>query len=220
MERNRHARGTASALVAAFLLLLVTGCAGGPAPRGGPGPAGGPACWDLRYRVRFGDARERATGRLVVRACRDGRLLAEVRGRVGAPVLVAAVRDGRVRLLLPRRREAVDGPDVAATWERWTGIPLPGSLLLERRPRRAGGERPFHVGGWSATVAWGPAREDPCPYPVRLRARDGRGGFLEAERTRARPARRAPPWPQVPRGFVHHREDGHAGTAPSAGEGR
>jgi len=199
-------------------LMVAAGCAAGPAPRGTPGvPTAGPACWDLRYRVRFADGEQRGSGRLVVRACRDGRLLAEVRGRVGAPVLVAAVRDGRVRLLLPRRREAVDGPDVAATWERWTGIPLPGALFLERRSQAAGGERAFRVGGWSGDVAWAPAAEDPCPYPVRLVARDAGGGFLVAERTRARPARAAPTWPPVPRGFVHHREEGSVPAASSRG---
>ncbi len=203
------------------VLLVLAGCAPGPAPRGTPvSPSAEPACWDLRYRVRFGDGEQRGSGRLVVRACRDGRLLAEVRGRVGAPVLVAAVRGGRVRLLLPRRREAVDGPDVAATWERWTGIPLPGAMLLERRSRREGGRRSFRVGAWSGNVAWAPAGEDACPYPVRLAARDEGGGFLVAERIRARPARAAPAWPPVPPGFVHRREEGAVAAEPSREAGR
>ncbi len=210
--------GCRRAPAAGILLLLLVfpwlpGCAPGPAPRGGP-PAAGPACWDLRYRVRFSDGKERGNGRLLARACPDGRLYAEVRGRVGTPVLVAAVREGRVRLLFPRRKEAVDGPDAPPTWQRWTGIPLPGSVLLGRRRGDRGGEREFRTGRWSGTVAWAPAAADPCPFPVRLAARSEEGGLLVAERSGARPAPGPPAWPPVPRGFVHRREG-----APAAGDG-
>ena len=200
--RGRTARASLPALAVPLLVLLAAACAGGPRPRGTPAGGVRHACWETRYRLRLGDGEHVRNGRLVARACDDGRLLAEVRGKVGSPILVAAVRGGRVRLLLPRRREAVDGPDDPAFWNRWTGIPLPGGTLLERRPRPGGGRRSLRAGDWKGEVWWSPASVDPCPFPTRLSARDSRGGFLVAVRVRARRVEEGPPWPAVPPGFT------------------
>lgn len=183
---------SAGAVGVVTALTLLAACATTPARRVPPSASG---CHDLGYRGLYTAVDPPAKRRFKVRAraCAEGPMVLEVRGLVGGPALVAGVADGRARLLFPGRREAVEGPDLPAFWQRWVGVPLSGGLLRGRDAfGQASGEM---LGEWRVTVRPGGR------YPLRVKARSAAGEQLELERRSVVPAPGPPALPPVPAGF-------------------
>ncbi|MCU0231860.1 MAG: hypothetical protein MUC67_10865 [Acidobacteria bacterium] len=192
--------GPALALAAA---LLAAGCSARVARPTAPAAAG---CREASYRGRYeprpdvaeGAAKGPRSFRASVRRCADGALLVELRGAVGGAQLLAAVRAGRVRLVLARERTVVDGVDSPALWERWTGLPISGALLAAALDATESGPTEREAAGWRVRVLAGAAGES---FPARADA-DGPGGArIVLERQSERPARDGMTWPDVPAGF-------------------
>jgi hypothetical protein len=201
--------GLRRAACLAGLALLVAGCAARVAAPGEPGP--GSACREGFYRGKYepGTAAPEAAAsgaagrsprafRASVRRCVDGALLVELRGAVGGAQLVAAIRDGRARLVLAGERTVVDGEDSPALWERWTGLPISGALLAAALDGAADPTTEREAAGWRVRVQAGAAGES---FPVRAEATGPGGARIELVRQSERPARAAFAWPEVPAGF-------------------
>jgi hypothetical protein len=191
------------ALLLTGLALLAAGCSARVAQPVSEEPGG---CREAFYRGRYqpgptaqeaGDRASRSF-RASVRRCPDGALLVELRGAVGGSQMLAAVRDGRVRLVLAGQRAVVDGPDTPALWERWTGLPISGALLTAALDAAGGGEGDREAAGWRVRVPAGAPGE---AFPARAEARGPGGARIELERQSERPSRAPATWPEVPAGF-------------------
>ncbi|MCU0222743.1 MAG: hypothetical protein MUF27_01445 [Acidobacteria bacterium] len=193
----------------AGLALLAAGCAARLAAPGEPGP--GAPCREGFYRGKYAPGaaapespppgaagRGPRAFRASVRRCADGALLVELRGAVGGAQLLAAVHDGRVRLVLSGERTVIDGDDSPALWERWTGLPISGALLAAALDGVAAGATEREAAGWRVRVQAGAAGES---FPARADAAGPGGARLELVRQSERPAREAFAWPEVPAGF-------------------
>ena len=165
--------GLRRAACLAGLALLAAGCAARVASPGEPGP--GSACREGFYRGKYEPgtvapeaAASGAAGRsprafrASVRRCVDGALLVELRGAVGGAQLVAAVRDGRARLVLAGERTVVDGEDSPALWERWTGLPISGALLAAALDGAADPATEREAAGWRVRRASQSSRPGAC----------------------------------------------------------
>ncbi len=206
----------ARALLLAVLALAAAGCSARPAR---PDSVDAAACREAFYRGRYQPGtgapaaadRGPRSFRASVRRCADGALLVELRGAVGGSQLLAAVRDGRVRLVLAGDRTVVDGRDEPALWERWTGLPISGALLTAALDATAGGQTEREAAGWRVLVLAGLPGE---AFPARAEATGTDGARIELERQSERPARATTAWPEVPAGFRRVVEP--EGTAPQA----
>ncbi len=191
------------ALLLAALAIAAAGCSARAAR---PGSVDAGTCREASYRGRYqpgagapeGAERGPRSFRASVRRCADGALLVELRGAVGGSQLLAAVRDGQVRLVLAGDRTVVDGPDVPALWERWTGLPISGTLLTAALDATQGGQSERAAAGWRVTVPAGAPGET---FPARADATGPGGARIELERQSERPARATTTWPEVPAGF-------------------
>lgn len=201
------------------LLLLLPALATGPGCAGARrvpvstavGPAG---CRDVSLRARYTDSEgERSpTIKVRLRECSQGVLSFELRGKVGGVALAGAAEGGRLVLLFPRDRISVVGPDEAAVWKQWVGLPLSGRLLREllARPENV------TVGDWRI-------RRDEAD-PRRFRALAESGGRLDLWSVVIKPAPGGAHWPEAPDGFEIVRVTaaepaGSSGQRP-AGQGR
>ncbi|HHN75475.1 MAG TPA: hypothetical protein ENK10_09630 [Acidobacteria bacterium] len=175
--------------VAGLLVLLLgaAGCAGTRRPP--PADPAVAACTDYRLRARWQapPGERSASARIALRHCPEQGFAFEVRGRVGGPVLAGAAGDGRLRLLFPRQREVIDGPDSQVEWKRWTGLPLSGSLL-EGLLR---GEQTALPGSWRRVT----------PSDADLEVVSADGGRLRLWKIRQAPARQGFQWPAAPAGW-------------------
>ncbi|MBP7146800.1 MAG: hypothetical protein KBD01_04585 [Acidobacteria bacterium] len=192
-------RASSSPRALAALLALAAGLSAGCASLPRQDVAAGPgACREGSYRGRYAGAAAGAEARhfrAQVRVCGES-LVMEARGAVGGAGLVAAVRDGRALLLFPRERKAVEGPDTAAFWEKWTGAPLTGELLLVALS--AAGEAPRQAGAWRFETTGDTGR---LGFPEHVRGRAESGDTLELARTGERAAAGGQRWPVVPASF-------------------
>jgi hypothetical protein len=193
------------ALVLGGLALLAAGCSARVAQPAGAVPAG---CREAFYRGRYqpGSAaagpgeRGPRSFRASVRRCADGALLVELRGVVGGSQLLAAVRDGRARLVLAGERAVVDGEDTPALWERWTGLPISGALLAVALDAAGGESTEREAAGWRVHVPAGAPGET---FPARAEADGPDGARIELVRQAERPSRSTTAGPEVPAGFRH-----------------
>lgn len=189
-------------LLVATCALLAASCASVPKLSPAEGAARDERCQDVEYRGVYRDAEhpEGRRFRLKARVCSSGRVFAEIRGAVGGPGLVAAARPGGARLLFPRDRVAIDGPDEPAFWLAWTGAPLSGALLVGLMDGRlAGSDAPE---GWRIELSEGTS------FPARVEARGPERRALELERRDVSAAPAPPGWPEVPESFEHRVEAG------------
>ena len=187
--------GATRLLALASLASLTLSCATAPTAPPPPHGAAVDLCRDVEYRGVYRDA-EHEDGRrfrLKARVCRSGRVLAEIRGPVGGPGLVAAARPGEARLLFPRDRVAVEGPDEAAFWLEWTGAPISGALLVSLMEGRA--PEPGLLEGWRFETTEG------ASFPEEIRARGPGALALELTRREVRNVLEPPEWPEVPPSF-------------------
>lgn len=197
------------ASLAGTALLVLTGCASVGVHE--LQATAGAACRDAEYRGVLTSARsgESQRFRLAARFCPEGASLLEFRGVIGGAGLIAGVRAGEaVRLLFPGKRVAIDGPDQAWFWEKWTGAPLDGQLI---RTLAGGPGGTTEVSGWTAEVAAAPAGD---VLPAGVTASDRAGNRVELHKKSEKPASVAAPWPEIPAGFERRVED--ARTAPES----
>lgn len=192
----------AGRVLLAFGLLAALGCgARRPVPAAPSFPLTG--CSEAAYQGRFsrpGEQRIRSF-RLKLRLCGQGALLLEIRGGPGVAALVAGLRDGRALLLFPANRKAVEGPDSAEFWNRWTGVPLSGPLVWAMLREPAGGPGQ-NIEGWDLEVSPDPE----AVFPQTVRARGEKGDTLHLFRTAVKRSTAGVDWPGVPRGFEFIRE--------------
>ncbi len=127
-------------LLVASLALLLTRCA----PVRLPPPllneqmllqrlqASGSAFKSLRgmTRVRTEDPDGSASARQVLLLAKPGSLRAEVLGPFGQPLLLLAVRDGELRVLLPREQRFLQGPATPQRMARFTRAPVTTEQLV------------------------------------------------------------------------------------------
>ena len=200
MRRSSMISSAARSLLVASLALLVLSCASAPKLRPGPPSTAEESCEDVDYRGVYRDEGhpEGRRFRLKARVCRSGRVFAEIRGPVGGPGLVVAARPGEARLLFPRERVAVDGPDAPAFWMQWTGAPLSGALLVDLMAGRFPDSSPLE--GWRFESRGGET------FPAELRARGPGALSFELSLRDQRPAAEPPAWPAVPESFEHRVE--------------
>ena len=196
----RRGRFVLAAALAAAALAAV-GCAG--VTRVEPEAREAGRCRDAEYRGGYTAAgkTDPATFKMSARLCGDGAALLEFRGAIGGPALVAGVHPGKdVRLLFPGRRVAVDGPDDASFWRRWTGAAIDGGLIAQ-----------LGAGGVSSAAGWRAVVDPPGAgetLPAGLRASGPGGDRIELRKVKERPAPSGSVWPAIPANFALKPADG------------
>jgi len=165
------------------------GCAG--ARRLPVSAVGVTGCRDVTLRARYTDPDEKRspTVKVRLRECPQGVLGFELKGKVGGVALAGATDGDRLLLLFPRDRIAVAGPDDAAVWKEWTGLPLSGHLLRELLARPE----------CTAVGDWRIHRDETAPGRFRATAKEG--GRLDLWSIVIKPAAGRARWPEIPEGF-------------------
>jgi hypothetical protein len=150
----------------------------------------------IGYRVQYFDPQQDRSDkfRLRIAAGAEAPMLVEISGFTGRAVAVAASWRGAARLVLTRERAVVDGADDPQFWQRWTGVPLSGSLL---HALLVSGEALQVAAGWSVTQH----RSDPRGgAPALWELTDGERR-LRLEKISESALANAPQWPTVPASY-------------------